>query len=135
MASVICQNAQLEDLPKIGQKLLDLHPDYQIFCFHGNLGAGKTTLIKEMVSKKENIEKKDVVSPTFVYCNVYETCAHFDLYRLKNPQEFAFMGFDELFETHLCLIEWPEKLGELPQKRVDIFLDDTRIKFENLLTL
>ncbi|NGX31541.1 MAG: hypothetical protein K940chlam8_00912, partial [Chlamydiae bacterium] len=109
--------------PGVGQKLLDLYPDYRIFCFHGDLGAGKTTLIKEIISKKDNVKKDVIVSPTFVYCNLYETCAHFDLYRLKNPQEFTFMGFDELFDTHLCLIEWPERLVELPQKRIDVFIE------------
>ena len=87
----------LLDLPQIATDLLKTYKETKVFCFYGELGAGKTTLIKEFLHQIEHIDQDEIQSPTFLMCNVYEKCAHFDLYRLKNPQEFLNMGFDELF--------------------------------------
>lgn len=91
----------------------------EILCFRGDLAAGKTTLIKGIMSGYMDYSQDRVNSPTFVYLNIYEgskTAYHFDLYRLDNPDEFMAMGFDEvLAEGKLCCIEWPEKVeGHLP---------------------
>lgn len=86
----------------------------QILCFTGDLAAGKTTLIKGIVSGYMNYSPDLVSSPTFVYLNIYEsdkTVCHFDFYRLGCPEEFLAMGFDEmLFSGALCCIEWPERV-------------------------
>lgn len=96
-----------------------------VICFFGDLGAGKTTFIKGIVSAFGG-DPHEVTSPTFVYLNIYKgqrTIYHFDLYRLKKADEFLSMGFDELFFSGgICCIEWSERIEPfLPQHiRIDI---------------
>lgn len=88
-----------------------------IVAFQGDLGAGKTTLIKGMISQliKEPIDQ--INSPTFTYLNSYgqnPALYHFDLYRLKNEKEFVRLGFMDYFDAQgICLIEWPERIFSL----------------------
>ena len=94
-------------------------------CLIGDLGAGKTTLMKGIASEFTGISPCIVNSPTFTYLNIYEgikTLYHFDLYRLQGASDFLSRGFDEYFEE-ICCIEWAEKIEELlPPKRVIIRL-------------
>lgn len=84
-----------------------------VLCFEGNLGAGKTTLIKAIISSLQDIHPDEIQSPTYSYVNEYKgelPIYHFDLYRLNDPEEFVLMGFDEYLDpSSICLIEWPEK--------------------------
>lgn len=88
-----------------------------IVCFFGDLGAGKTTFIKGVVSGALALPEGDVNSPTFTYLNIYRgltTLYHFDLYRLRDADAFLSMGFDEMFYAGgICCIEWSEKIEEL----------------------
>lgn len=88
-----------------------------IFCLFGDLGAGKTTLIKGIVSGITGHSPQSVNSPTFVYLNIYSGEApvfHFDLYRLETAEDFLSMGFEEmLFSEGICLIEWSERIASL----------------------
>lgn len=116
-----------EETYQIGQKLGSQVPRGTILCFHGDLGAGKTTLIKGVVLGSTGLDSSLVNSPTFVYMNIYkgEKCVyHFDLYRLHDVDEFLSMGFDEfLFSEGICCIEWPEKIeAVLPQSSLHLFL-------------
>ena len=83
-----------------------------VVAFIGDLGAGKTTLIKGILS-----DAADVTSPTFTYLNVYlqtPMIYHFDLYRIDSAQKFIAMGFEEYFEEGgICLIEWAENIWDL----------------------
>lgn len=85
-----------------------------VVCFLGDLGAGKTTFIKGLAAGVGYQNLKDVNSPTFVYLNLYKgkkTIYHFDLYRLRDLDEFLSMGFDEYFSAGgICCIEWAEKI-------------------------
>ena len=89
----------------------------KIFCFYGELGAGKTTLIKEIC--KQLGVKDEGSSPTFSLINEYKTknntpIYHLDLYRLKNESEIFDIGYEDyLFSGNYCLIEWPEKMEHL----------------------
>lgn len=87
-----------------------------IVCFFGNLGAGKTTFIKGIVEAFQE-GSHGVNSPTFIYLNQYDgkvPIYHFDLYRLKNAEEFLAMGFDEfLFSDGISCLEWSERIAEL----------------------
>ncbi len=89
-----------------------------VVCFFGDLGAGKTTFIKGMARgfQKPNVEI-EVNSPTFTYLNIYQgdvPLYHFDLYRLKDVDEFLMMGFDEVLEAGgISCIEWSERLVPL----------------------
>lgn len=85
----------------------------KIFTFKGPLGAGKTTIIKNIL--KEVGVNEVVTSPTFAYVNSYKTSNgkvyhHFDLYRLDNIDSFLNLGFDEYLNdaNNYCFIEWPE---------------------------
>ena len=102
-----------------------------IVCFFGDLGAGKTTLIKGLVSELNNTKEINVTSPTFTYLNIYPgklDVYHFDLYRIKDDKQFLNMGFDEYFEKDgVCLIEWAEKITPIiPSRAVIVHLLSTK---------
>ena len=97
-----------------GKKL----PANSVVCFFfGDLAAGKTTFIKGMAAGASEFPPDQISSPTFVYLNVYQgkkTVFHFDLYRLRNADEFLNMGFDEVFtQGGICCIEWSERIPSL----------------------
>ena len=86
-----------------------------IVCLTGDLGSGKTTLIKG-VAKGMHISEDEVHSPTFVLMNIYEgkrMLYHFDLYRLERLEEISAIGCDEFFYGDgVSVIEWADRLGE-----------------------
>ena len=92
-------------------------PINSVICFYGDLGAGKTTFIKGVAAGVLGTSGEEVNSPTFTYLNIYRgerTLYHFDLYRLKDVDEFLSMGFDEMFDAGgICCIEWAEKIHPL----------------------
>lgn len=102
--------------------LIPILATHRIITFTGPLGAGKTTLIKELL--KQCGITKTVTSPTFGYFNTYidqqqRTFYHFDLYRLKTVDDFIHAGFDEyLNNTNTwVLIEWPEIIEKFLQNK------------------
>ena len=109
-----------EETVSIGEEIAALLPKNQVVCFTGDLGAGKTTLIKGIVTHITGLPPHEINSPTFNYLNLYEgreTIYHFDCYRLKGPKDFLTRGLDEYFGA-LCLIEWPERIASiLPANR------------------
>ena len=94
-----------------------------IYLLYGNLGAGKTTWVKYLVSHLGG-DARQVDSPTFSIVNTYEVNGtpihHFDLYRLESLEEIEDIGFMEYIDSgNLCIIEWPEKIAEfLPTEDV-----------------
>ena len=87
-----------------------------IYLLYGNLGAGKTTWVKYLVSHLGG-DARQVDSPTFSLVNTYEVNGtqihHFDLYRLESLEEIEDIGFMEYIDSgNLCIIEWPEKIAE-----------------------
>ncbi|MBI2743815.1 MAG: tRNA (adenosine(37)-N6)-threonylcarbamoyltransferase complex ATPase subunit type 1 TsaE [Chlamydiales bacterium] len=99
-----------------------------ILCFFGDLGAGKTTLIKGIAKGAGEISEREVSSPTFPYLHIYSgrvPVYHFDLYRLKNADEFCALGFDEYLNgSGICCIEWAERIEEiLPSKTLLIRIE------------
>ena len=97
--------------------LMPLLQKYNLFTFEGAIGAGKTTLIKELLVQLG--VKELITSPTFAYVNTYTTnhyvFHHFDLYRIDSLDGFIMSGFDEYLyeENAICLIEWPRVIAEL----------------------
>lgn len=95
-----------------------LHKNSVVY-FLGELGAGKTTFIKGLVNGVSGYDPELVSSPTFAYLNIYSsrgdlTVYHFDLYRLKDSDEFLSMGFEEYFDRDgVCCIEWSERIADL----------------------
>tara|TARA_B100001057_G_scaffold64506_1_gene58174 strand:- start:2109 stop:2528 length:420 start_codon:yes stop_codon:yes gene_type:complete len=109
----------LKNISKVSQKIVD-NIKHKIIVFEGEMGSGKTTLIKS-ICKKINI-KDDVSSPTFSLINEYKSLDsiiyHFDFYRIKNINEAYDFGADEYIDSGcLCLIEWGFKIkGMLPEQ-------------------
>ncbi len=99
-----------------------------VVALYGNLGAGKTHLIKGICSRF-GIEENDVTSPTFTILNEYSgrdfPVYHFDAYRIEDPAEFFELGFQEYFYGEgICLIEWPERVETLlPQYTLRLRLE------------
>ena len=106
----------LEQLPSFAAQFWNLVEDARVFAFHGQMGAGKTTLISALCHARGT---SDVTgSPTFSIINEYaagdETMYHIDLYRLKDEEEVLSAGVEDcIFSGALCLVEWPEKAPQL----------------------
>lgn len=113
-----------EDIETIAKELLNKYGDFKVWVFHGEMGAGKTTLIKSICKV---LEVKDAMSsPTFSIVNVYEGAEnelyHFDFYRLEDPKDAINIGIEDyFFSGNWCFIEWPDKIEEfLPDKYLEI---------------
>lgn len=106
----------LADLPAAAETIITHAGNNRIFLFYGDMGAGKTTLIKSLCSFLGTGDA--VTSPTFAIVNEYQTSKdkiyHFDFYRLKDQTEALDMGYEEYFYAGAyCFIEWPEKIPDL----------------------
>lgn len=107
----------LGDLPETAEEIIGALDGRNVIAFFGAMGAGKTTLIREICAL---VGSEDVVtSPTFALVNRYESgkgfpIYHFDFYRIERPEEAFDMGYEEYFYSDgLCLVEWSEKIEEL----------------------
>lgn len=117
MEKFVFKAKSITDLLPIAQALINSLGNKTLVALKGNMGAGKTTLIKTIC---EVAGIRDVVnSPTFSIINQYENeegkiIYHFDFYRLEKEQEALEIGlYDYLDSGHLCLMEWPEKVEKL----------------------
>ncbi len=113
---------------ELGRKIGEELPVPTVVCLFGELAAGKTTFIKGLVSGAAQIDPTSVQSPTFTYLHIYEgqkRIYHFDLYRLRDIDEFLSMGFDEYFEAEgICCLEWSERIASyLPPNSLIITLE------------
>jgi tRNA threonylcarbamoyladenosine biosynthesis protein TsaE len=127
----------LEELPLVAEKILKMHSGKKVFLFTGSMGAGKTTLIKELCLQLSIQDK--VSSPTFSIVNEYRSkkypIYHFDFYRLENIAEAYDIGAEEyFFSGNYCFIEWPEIISNLlpPSDKcvsIDIFVEEQTRSF------
>ena len=107
----------LSDLPDVAEEIIASLDRRNVVAFFGPMGAGKTTLIREICAQLGSTDT--VTSPTFALINRYDTAEgnpifHFDFYRIERPEEAFDMGYEEYFYSDgLCLVEWPEKVEEL----------------------
>ncbi len=97
-----------------------------VILLKGELGTGKTAFAKAFVNSFF-AERIEVPSPTFGLVQVFSapefSISHYDLYRIKNPNELAELGLEEAFLSGVTLIEWPEIIGPLlPKNRIEISL-------------
>lgn len=112
---LIC--ASENELESTAREIIRFAGKQRIWLFYGQMGAGKTTLIKAIASQFNVIDT--VHSPSFNLINEYrnergDVFFHFDLYRIKTENEALDVGADEYFESgDVCFIEWPEKIPNL----------------------
>jgi len=115
-----------EETIALGRKLAGELPKRGVVLLIGNLGAGKTTLAKGIISGLGAADPEDVASPTFTLIHEYNDgrLFHIDLYRLDTPQQVATLGLDELLDRDaLVLVEWGERFpGLFPKERIEIRL-------------
>jgi tRNA threonylcarbamoyladenosine biosynthesis protein TsaE len=109
---------------RLGEAVAQVLQTGDVVTLSGPLGAGKSTLARALI-RALTTPKEDVPSPTFTLVQFYEgprlKVAHFDLYRLTDPDEAYEIGLDEALEEGAALIEWPERLeGRLQGDRLDI---------------
>ena len=127
----------LQDIPNVAAKILQTINSKNIL-FHGDMGMGKTTLIKEII--KQLGVTDTVSSPTYSIVNEYkttndDTVYHFDFYRINSDEEAMDFGIEEYFHDNAwCLMEWPNKVENLlPLGAAQVYItavDDTQRTIE-----
>lgn len=118
------KNYSLQELNTIAKEIITI-ATHKVLLFYGEMGVGKTTLIKEICTV---LGVEDVThSPTFSLVNEYETnngetVYHFDFYRIKDEEEAYDIGIEDyLYSNNWCLIEWPKNVKNLlPLETVDV---------------
>lgn len=98
----------------LGRRLAALARPGDAILLEGPIGAGKSCLARAFIRARLGADE-DVPSPTFTLVQVYNDDGteiwHADLYRLTHPDEVWELGLDQAFETAICLVEWPDRLG------------------------
>ncbi len=115
------------EIPTVVKELIRASSS-NIWLFHAEMGAGKTTLIKEICKELGVLE--NISSPTYSIVNEYRTqdgqvVYHFDFYRLQEEEEALDIGTEEYIDSGaLCLIEWPDKITSLlPDDCMNIYIE------------
>ena len=117
----------LNELPEVATQIIN-QLQHKLITFEGEMGAGKTTFIKEFV--KALGTNDEISSPTFSIVNEYETdkgiVYHFDFYRLNHEEEALDFGIDEyLYSNQYCLMEWPNKIANfIPDEHHTITIEN-----------
>ncbi|MBQ3709580.1 MAG: tRNA (adenosine(37)-N6)-threonylcarbamoyltransferase complex ATPase subunit type 1 TsaE [Bacteroidales bacterium] len=117
--------SSVDGLDEVSDHLISLRDKADVVAFYGSMGAGKTTLIKNLCHRMGVTD--EVNSPTFAIVNEYvtdegEPVYHFDFYRIKKLEEAYDIGFENYFYSgNLCLIEWPEMIEPLlPENHIRV---------------
>jgi tRNA threonylcarbamoyladenosine biosynthesis protein TsaE len=126
MTKLVFHAKRLHDLEPIAAKIIEAAGHERILAFYGQMGVGKTTLIR-VICRALGVTA-EVTSPTFALVNEYPSAGgpiyHFDFYRVNRIVEALDFGIEEYFDSgSWCLLEWPEKIDELlPETVVNLFL-------------
>ena len=118
---------QLPDIRKAAAVFLEKASGFDVFAFHGEMGAGKTTFIHALCDEMQ--VSSTVGSPTFSIINEYSypggSLFHIDLYRLNDEEEAMRAGIEDcLFSGDKCFVEWPERIPHLfPENTLHVFLE------------
>jgi len=116
-------------LETLSDFLFDLVPGDRIFLI-GNLGAGKTTFAQALIRRFLKNSEASITSPTYTYYQSYpDNLYHFDLYRVEHADDIIRIGAEEIFDNpeSICIIEWPEILGESVNPTKVIKLTETQL--------
>lgn len=125
---MLIEGAGLNKLRETANYLMQLAGNCRVWLIHGEMGTGKTTLIKAICAQL-GVED-NVTSPTFSIINEYRSATepvyHFDFYRVKTLQEALQAGVEEYFYSgHYCFIEWPEIiLPILPGQYLNVSIEE-----------
>jgi tRNA threonylcarbamoyladenosine biosynthesis protein TsaE len=117
----VFRSVTLSELKEVAQDIVGRLEEFNVWLIHGEMGAGKTTLIKEIC--KEAGVAEAMSSPTFSIVNEYQArnskkIFHFDFYRIKQEVEAVDIGTEEYFYSgYPCFVEWPEKIPSLMPDR------------------
>lgn len=117
----------------VADEILRLGHEIPVWTFEGNLGAGKTTLIKILAKKLGILDS--ISSPTFSYVNEYDhKIFHFDCYRLQSLEEALDFGFEEYLDSgKMCWIEWPQVIeGIIPLPKLEIVIAHSQNNSRNI---
>ena len=127
-----------DELPQVAEAVIRALGRRTVVALRGEMGAGKTTLIREIVAQLGATDT--VTSPTFALVNQYKgsgnrTIYHFDFYRIEELREAYDLGYEEYFYSgDICLVEWPEKIEPLlPENTIQVRItvdSDTARTFE-----
>ncbi len=113
----VFETASAQETIDLGKRLASLLPEQGLVLLIGNLGAGKTTLVKGIAAARGAAEEDEVSSPTFPLIHEYgdpTRVYHVDLYRLDTEAEVLSLGLDEVIDRRaLTLIEWGERFPAL----------------------
>jgi len=118
-----------EETIALGRELASLLTPPKLMMLRGDLGAGKTTLVKGIAEGFNAASQENVTSPTFTLIHEYRgpsaTLYHIDLYRVDTQRELETLGLDDLMSEHsVLLIEWGEKFERFQNERdVEIVLE------------
>lgn len=116
-----------DDTVALANRLAAVLKPGDVLCLQGDLGMGKSVFARGLIRALSRKPDLEVPSPTFTLVQTYDTGAgdiwHFDLYRLKDPDEVYELGWEEGLASAIVIVEWPERLGYLmPSSRIDIRL-------------
>ena len=117
----------IKDTIRLGKELAKISKPNDIFCLKGDLGTGKTTLARSFIQVLTSSNK--VLSPTFPMLLTYEyknnIIWHYDMYRLKKPEDVWNLNLEDALNNGIIIIEWPEIIEYLlPEKRIEIVMKD-----------
>ena len=132
----IATNSEIIDISlevktaELAKKFSKILKKGDIVFFHGEIGVGKTTFIRHLVNSLQinnHLNQTEVTSPTFNLVNEYDVgifkIEHYDLHRLKNSDEIKNIGLLENQKEILTLIEWPEKIDNRINNKIDLFFE------------
>ena len=127
----------IDEIEGVAKKILSLNLNSKIYILYGNMGSGKTTLIKSIVEK---LDIDGVVSsPTFSIINEYyngNKIYHFDFYRIKDTDELLDIGIEEYVNgSNICFIEWPDLVIEMLPKNYNTLKLEVVSNNERKLTI
>jgi len=132
----IATNSEIIDISsevktaELAKKFSKILKKGDVVFFYGEIGVGKTTFIRHLINnfqQNKNLEITEVTSPTFTLVNEYDVgnfvIQHYDLFRLKDSAETKNIGLLENHKEVLTLIEWPEKIEDIIEHKIDLFFE------------
>jgi tRNA threonylcarbamoyladenosine biosynthesis protein TsaE len=134
--SITCMTP--EEVETFGSKVSSVSGSSGVILLRGDLGAGKTTFTRGLIRAKFDDDEMRVTSPSYLLDNTYEYddgkfIHHMDLYRLPTGCDLTILGIPEIYESSLCIIEWPQRMGNnLPTEYLDIEINIDKNETRNV---